>query len=811
MQIKPFSHRTYTKILPIAFVFLGLYISSLYNYLLFHSLSEIFSIIIACAIFMVVWNSQRFFDNSYLAFLGIAYLFVGGLDLAHMLAYKGMGIFEGFGANLPAQLWIAARYVESLSLLIALFFLDRQLRVNPLGIGFVLFTTLLLGAIFYWKIFPDCFVEGVGLTTFKKFSEYIICLILSVSAALLIKKRDKFDKGVLQLLIYSVIFTIGAELAFTFYISVYGLSNLIGHFFKIISFYLIYKAVIETGLVKPYSLLFRNLKQKEEALKDSHAKLEVRVQERTAELAKANEELQAEITVRKDTEEALRNEKEKFQTLVEKSPFGISLIGKDNKYKYINPEFIEIFGYTLEDVPTGREWFEKALGQEYRNQVRNMWITDQEESKIGEPTLRTFSVACKDGSEKEIQFIPMSLDTGDQLVIYKDVTKEKKMEAQLIQSQKMEAIGRLAGGVAHDFNNLLTIVIGFSELMIMNITDDNPLKGNIVEIKKAAERGTSLVRQLLAFSRKQALQPEVLNFNSVTREMDKMLQRVIGEDIELATLFEPDLSYTKIDPGQIMQVIMNLVVNAKDSMPQGGKITIETANVYLDEAYARTRGVELKPGSYVMLAITDTGIGMDGKTQSRIFEPFYTTKGEGKGTGLGLATVYGIVKQSGGFIWVYSEPSRGTTFKIYFPKYVGEDPEWLKKERTQPEKLSGEETILLVEDDDVVLSTTRDILHEYGYNVLDARDGKEALLIYEKHKGPIHLMLTDVVMPIMSGYETAKGLHSVNPDIKVLYMSGYANNAIVRHGVLDPTVSFIQKPFSPASLARKVRETLDHR
>jgi len=385
----------------------------------------------------------------------------------------------------------------------------------------------------------------------------------------------------------------------------------------------------------------------------------------------------------------------------------------------------------------------------------------------------------------------------------------ERTQDQLVQAQKMEAIGRLAGGVAHDFNNLLTAIIGYSEFLLASFDHGDPRRKDVEEIKKAADRAAALTRQLLAFSRKQVLQLQVLDLNAIISNMEKMLRRLIGEDIELVTVLDPALGRVKADPGQIEQVLMNLAVNARDAMPQGGKLTIETMNAYLDEDYAR-RHVDVQPGPHVMLAVSDTGVGMDAGTQAHLFEPFFTTKQVGQGTGLGLSTVYGIVKQSNGHIWVYSEPGHGTTFKIYLP--MVEEVVELAEERTPVAAISqtGVEAVLLVEDNDDVRDLARRVLLQHGYSVLEARDGEEALLICERHEGPVHLLVTDVVMPGgLSGRQLAERLAALYPGMKVLYMSGYTDNAIVHHGVLEPGMAFLQKPFSPDVLVCKVREVLD--
>jgi len=384
----------------------------------------------------------------------------------------------------------------------------------------------------------------------------------------------------------------------------------------------------------------------------------------------------------------------------------------------------------------------------------------------------------------------------------------RKSEEQLRQAQKMEAIGRLSGSVAHDFNNLLSVILSYSDLLLTDLKPIDPLRSDIESIRRAGERAADLTRQLLAFSRQQVLAPRVVELNSVLHESEKMLRRLLGEDIEVVTHYARDLARVKVDPGQIDQVLLNLVINARDAMPEGGKLTIETKQVELDDSYT-SEHFGVARGPHVMLAVSDTGVGMDQATQARIFEPFFTTKEIGKGTGLGLSTVFGIVKQSGGHIWVYSEPGGGSTFKIYFPATEAEDSE--QPEPIQPISLHGTETILLVEDQDEVRRVAQAILRRYGYHVLEARNAGEALLTCERHPRSIQLLLTDVVMPQLSGRELAERLAAVRPEMKVLYMSGYTENVIVHHGILDSGIAYLQKPIVPDLLARRVREVLDSR
>jgi len=391
-----------------------------------------------------------------------------------------------------------------------------------------------------------------------------------------------------------------------------------------------------------------------------------------------------------------------------------------------------------------------------------------------------------------------------------DVTDRQRLADQLRQSQKMQAIGELAGGVAHDFNNLLMVVKGHSEMLLDRLSESSPLRHGIEQMQSASERAAGLTRQLLAFSRKQVLQPRVLDLNEVVAGMIQMVSRVIGEDIELEFLPCLNLGRVKADPSQMEQVVLNLVVNARDAMPEGGQLTIETSNIEIDRSYAASHPGGMEPGPYVMLTVSDTGCGMDSKTQARIFEPFFTTKGQGKGTGLGLATVYGVVKQSGGFIWVYSEVGRGTTFKIHLPQ-VTSQVETAGTENNSRGTAAGTETILFVEDEESVRELVRDYLGAIGYQVLEACDGVRALEVAAAHKGPIHMLITDVVMPRLSGREVATQIAAQRRDVKVLYISGYTDDSVFRHGVLEGGVAFLQKPFNLKALAQKVRDVLDGR
>ena len=520
------------------------------------------------------------------------------------------------------------------------------------------------------------------------------------------------------------------------------------------------------------------------------------------------------ITARRQAEEELRQSEERFRSSFEHSSVGMALQQPDGGYFRVNHAFCDLLGYSepeLLAIPFQHVTHPDERGTDV---AHNRAMTAGERSwyqqekrylhKSGRVIWALVSVSLvRDSRARPLYFIVQAQD----VTAGKQAEESRaQLEDQLRQAQKMEAVGRLAGGVAHDFNNLLTVIRGRAELLLRRLAADDPQRRHLDLLEQSAGRAAALTQQLLAFSRKQVLQPKVLDLNTLLGEIEQMLRRLIGEDIEVVVKPGPALSAVEADPSQLEQVLMNLVVNARDAMPGGGRLTLETANVELDEASARSHP-GARPGTYVMLAVSDSGIGMDAETQARLFEPFFTTKGPGKGTGLGLATVYGIVKQSGGSIWVYSEVGLGTTFKIYLPRVhggsEGAEPMGVKVAPTQ-----GSETVLLVEDEAAVRHLAREILQSQGYTVLEARHPGEALRLGAEHLGPIHLMVTDVVMPQMGGREVANRLASRRPEMRVLYMSGYTDEAIVHQGVLDAGTAFLQKPFSVTGLAQKVHEVL---
>jgi two-component system, cell cycle sensor histidine kinase and response regulator CckA len=509
----------------------------------------------------------------------------------------------------------------------------------------------------------------------------------------------------------------------------------------------------------------------------------------------------------RDTAGMLHRNEKMVVALLESASQAILSIDKAGRIVLANRRTEEMFGYTREELLGAR--IEILLPESKRSAHGR-----QREDYFAQPRIRPMGIGMdlsgrrKDGTEfpVEVSLSYVETDGGTFAIAFvNDTSERKKLEEQLLQAQKMEAVGRLAGGVAHDFNNMLTVIEGYNRMILDELSPLDPLRGCAEEVLKAADRAGALTNQLLAFSRRQVMQPRVISVNTVIVRTEKMLRRLIGEDVEVRLGLDEDVGNIRADPTHIDQALMNLVVNARDAMPTGGLISIETANVQLDDSYAKTHpGVQ--PGDFVMIAVSDTGHGMDAETRRRIFEPFFTTKAQGKGTGLGLATVYGIVKQSGGDIWVYSEPGKGTTFKLYFPRVAAAPAELTEGgAELQP---TGSETVLLVEDEKAVRDLAAKMLQKLGYTVLVASGGSEAIEIARSFTGPINILLTDVVMPNMSGRQVADALSGSRPNMKVLYLSGYTDNTVVHHGVLEGGVNFLPKPFSRELLARKIRDVL---
>jgi len=649
-----------------------------------------------------------------------------------------------------------------------------------------------------------CFSWEPGLVALHVISDIVTGIAyFSIPAALFYfayKRRDLPFHGVI-LLFGIFILACGTShflAAYTVYVADYWIEGGVKAFTALISavaaFYMI--PLIPDAIAMPS--LTKSLKQN----KELNAQLERKLDElngKTRELMETNRELNL--------------SESRFRVLVEHAPDAIVVYdATQNRFVDANANADRLFGCSREELlASGPPRFYASAQPDGFPPAESMEKMI-ERALAGETLLFERAVHNAEGKDLLCEVRLARLPFTDRNLIrgsFIDITERKKLEERLRQSQKMESVGRLAGGIAHDFNNLLTVITGYSELMLSQLEERSPLVKEVEEIKRAGERASSLTQQLLAFSRRQVLQPRVIDLNEVVSRVEKMLRRLIGEDVELRTVPGAGLWSVKADPGQIEQVLVNLVVNARDAMPGGGVLTIETGNVFLDEEYSLGH-LPAQSGHYVMLAVSDTGVGMDERTKSQVFEPFFTTKESGKGTGLGLSTVYGIVKQSGGYIWVYSEPGKGSTFKVYIPR-TEEREDGPRKAVPPVEDLRGEKTVLIVEDEESILKLSCAVLGGYGYAVLAARGGEDGLRIAGKHEGEISLLLTDVVMPGMGGRELYERILQQRPKIKVLYMSGYTDKAIVRRGVLDPGTSFLQKPFSPISLARKVKEVLEPR
>ena len=522
------------------------------------------------------------------------------------------------------------------------------------------------------------------------------------------------------------------------------------------------------------------------------------------------------ITDRQRAEERLREAND----IMNRSP-AVAFLWKNEEgwpVEFVSDNVREVFGYTAEEFLNGQVSYAEVIHPGDIDRVRQEVMRYSREDGRTEFMHEPYRIIDREGKVKWLEDrTAIRRDGQGRITHYQgivlDITQRKRTEEemaslgeQLRHAQKMEAVGRLAGGIAHDFNNVLTVMKGSCQLSLLDLQEEDPLYGNLKEIERCVDRAARLTQQLLAFSRKQILVLRVVDVNAVIEDLRKILQRILGEDVELVTYLEEGIGRVKADLGQMEQMIINLAINARDAMPRGGKLTIETAAVELDEAYARSH-IAVTPGSYVMLSISDTGVGMTPEVKERIFEPFFTTKEAGKGTGLGLSTVYGIVKQSGGNIWVYTEVGRGTTFKIYLPRV--DEPLDERKEESVKEVPQGSETIVVVEDEEIVRKLAARLLRKQGYQVLEAPDGGRAFMLCEAYGDRIDLILSDVVMPGMSGRQLVERLQKIHPEAKALYMSGYTNNVIVHHGVLEKGIDFIQKPFTLESLARKVREVID--
>ena len=942
-----------------------LYFISRYNYNLFHSFADGISIVIAACAFTIIWNSRHVVDNHYFLYIGIAFLFFAFLDSMHVLGNKNMGIFPEYG-NLGPTFYIASRYVLSVSFLIAPVFINRKLNTTLMFTLYSLVTLLILLSIFYWKIFPACIVEGVGLTPFKIVSDYIICLILLGAIGLLVVYRQSFDSRVLRIIVSSIILFIATGLTFTLYTDPFGITNLVGHLFQVASFYLVYLAFIETSVTKPQEILYRRLKQHEEALTNNLRELDY-----------ANIELQREIAERKQVEMKLQSTLRRFFTILSNAYAAILLVSDESLVEFANQAFCDYFGLTdspegligltsaemfdkidqaylhpdealarirqilaegrpvrgeevrmkggrtclrdfhpllVEGISYGRVWFHLDItvrkqaqinlekmkdilseGQKIAHVGTFEYIADtritvwsEEEYRIygldptgPSPTYdvmlaksihpddadllhQTFTTALQSGSVYELEhrivhtdgsvrwvydraqphfdqdgklarYVGATLDITEHKRLEEELSKRQvelelrvqertaeltqaydklmeetkeraKLEEQLRQSQKMEAIGTLAGGIAHDFNNILAAIIGFTEMVEEDLPPESQSRPRIGRVLKAASRGKDLVRQILAFSRKTELERKPLSLSSVIHETFQLLRASLPTTIEMNLGAKATRDTILATPAEVQQIIMNLATNAFFAMREkGGVLSISTTDIDF-EPDSPVLDADVEPGEYVQLVIADTGHGMEHHVMQRVFEPFFTTKGVGEGTGMGLAVVYGIVKSLHGTIAVESEPGKGSTFRICLPVARADENQESVVVKTTPR---GTEHILIIDDEELLVEWGQAALERLGYSVTALTDSMEALKLFSVDPSRFDLVITDQTMPNLTGLHLARKLMAIRTNIPIILCTGHSDSVSPEKAKDAGIKDFLMKPLGKQQLAEAIRKVLN--
>ncbi|WP_212637852.1 MASE3 domain-containing protein [Desulfocicer vacuolatum] len=868
---------------------LGLLIVSRHNYLLFHSLAEFFSIAVAFALFIVVWNSRQFVTNTAFVYIGIAYLFIGSLDLIHTISYKGMGVIsETWGANPATQLWIAARYMESISLFLFFAFFKKRFQIYKTIIIYFFISAFILFSIFYWKNFPACFVEETGLTDFKKISEYFICIILFVTLSLILKNRSNFDQKILKFFIASIVLTIFGELAFTFYVSVYGLSNLFGHYLKIISFFLIYSALVRSSLKEPYKILFQDLNFERHCLKKSKDLLdaasrmariggwELDIHTRQVTWSEETYRIhEMDMTYKPSLQEAINffhvRDRERLQLAIQKSldhgePYDMEIrfitakgnqlwtrtickpqivngktvkltgvfqditerkkaeeehdrlisaieqVGDvvvitdiDGVIQYTNPAFMEITGFSKKEAWGKTPRFLKS-GQHDNHFYKTLWNT----ILSGEQWTGRIVNKRKDGTlyTGECSISPVNNQDGDIanfVWISRDITKQLEIEHQSQQNQKLESIGSLAGGIAHDFNNILSSVIGFTELALDEVEKDTTIEDSLQEVYAAGKRAKDLVGQILAFARQSEEELKPVQVSSIVKEVLKFMRSSIPTTIEIHQSIESD-SLIMGNATRIHQVMMNLCTNAAHAMDEmTGVLEIRLKDVAINGDVS-TKTSELKPGDYIQITVSDTGTGIAPEIIGSIFEPYFTTKGPGEGSGMGLAMVHGIIETYDGKITVNSRVGQGTTFTIYLP-ITGKRHE--RPPYEQGDLPSGTEKILFVDDEIPIAKMGSQVLERLGYQVTIKTNSIEAVALFKSNPNAFDLVITDMTMPDMTGDRLAIELMKIRQGMPVILCTGYSKKISDKISSEIGIKAFIYKPVVKAELAETVRKVLD--
>jgi len=855
-----------------------LVVLSFFNFLLFHTLAEFFAITIAILMCVVAWHMYPFTRNNYLMFLGGGYFWIGVLDLLHTLSYKDIGIFPGSASvNMGVQFWIGTRYLEALLLLIAPWFLNHSFNRIKSFIFIGVVSAIIIGLVLSGK-FPEGFIEGKGLTAFKVNSEYIIIALLALSIYHLNKQRTFLDPGITNVIILSIILTMCAELAFTFYISVFGISNLVGHIFKLFSFWLIFLAVIRTTLQEPFLAMSRGastydaipdatividdtgiIRQANNAAcslslldrdtiigKKSHDVFHVenttrqdcvicRALENNVELkgweleiddagnwfdfslskissgstSEGTVEVIRDITQRKISEEKVEGLNLLMNSIVENLPHMLFVKdAKDHRYIEWNKAAEDLTGFLKNEMLgyTDFDFWPEEQAQFFIDKDDEV-VSDRKLLDIPEEPITTKYNGNRTLHTKKIPIYDSKGRSKYLLGISEDITEKLQTEAILNRSQKMEAIGQMSGGISHDFNNQLGVISGYLELLAELESDDKKQKW-ISEIKHATQRCIDLTRQLMVFSRSGDIDKSVVDINNIINKMKTIIQTSLTPEIKIEYFLSPDLWNTEVNKGSFQDVVLNLVLNARDAMPKGGSFVIETNNIVLNDSFANTNP-NIDAGEYVQIVLCDSGEGMSMDVIEHIFEPFYTSKAVGQGTGLGLSMVYGFVHRYGGDIVVTSKVGEGATFRIYLPASKNSVSVSNTNSKVEVDLPKGNESILVVDDEAGLLSLTSHNLRALGYQVYSAENSTDALFILEREKS-IDLLFTDVVMPgELNGYALAKKCLSINPEIKIIVTSGYEARIEKEKKEDDFDYMRLPKPYSRLDLSEMVRQVLD--
>ncbi len=879
----------------IPFLLVELFKSSLYTvmvispYLVFHNVTEFFSVMVSFSIFGLGWYAYDQNNDQHSLFLSVSFLAIGLMDFMHTLGYAGMpALITPHLPNKATQFWIAVRFFSASVFLISAFIsLDskrRWISKTPLMTCALVVSSVVFIAIIYFPDYvPVAFVQGIGLTPFKVNSEYVIIFLLVLATIMYWQRLSRTGERVIQYYLVAFVICIFSELSFTLYKSAFDTYNMLGHLYKIGAFLIIYKGIFVASVRKPYESLNKShtmlsriinsipqslfwkdktsvylgcnqnfarragydksddliglsdfdlawSREEAESFRDDDRAVMERVEAKehiietqrqadgttiwvdTTKVPLKDESgtvtgvlgVYEDITRQKQAEENLKQALLFNQQIISSAQEGIIVHDRDLRYLVWNPYMEKMIGIKSEDV-VGKmplEVFPFLQDSGVLERLRKVLA-----GEVAENIGINFNIPDSKKSVNTSDTYAPLLDSAGNIIgviqTVRDITEQRKVEEQLHQSQKMESVGKLAGGVAHDFNNMLTVITGYAQLALMGADSTKPLYHYVEEIINASERSAGITKQLLAFSRQQTVNPKILDLNDTVSGLLKMLRQLMGEDIDLIWNPGYELLNVKIDPSQLDQIMANLCVNARDAISGVGKVAIQTGNFTLDET-GWDKHSEMVPGEYVMLSVSDNGSGIPKNVINHIFEPFYTTKEVGKGTGLGLATVFGIVKQNKGEIKVYSEPGQGTTFRVYLPG-ITDSVEGIKE---KPAVVGGSETILLVEDELSIMHLGTTMLKKLGYKVFSANSPEEAIQLADENQGQITLLITDIIMPGMNGRDLSEILIQKNPDMTCLFMSGYTADVISGRGALEEHMNFLQKPFNMASLSAKVREAL---